>query len=198
MTAQTQPFDEDDPRRASIMAAATECFARYGFKRTSMEDIAKAAGMSRPALYQHYRNKQDIFRSLVIWYFEATMARVAAALTPGLDPEQALAAVFAAKMGPDMKLLFDSPHGEELLDANFSTPADIAGKREAEIARLIAEWLAAEAEAGRIRLPDGDAAASAQILVAALGGLKTPGTSFDEICARLNRLATLFGRGLRP
>lgn len=197
MSLQTQPFDDDEPRRAAIMAAATECFARYGFKRTSMEDIATAAGMSRPALYQYYRNKQDIFRSLVLWYFDATMARVAAALKPGLDPEVALSAAFEAKMGPDMKLLLESPHGQELMDANFSIAADIATRGEAEIARLIANWLASEAQAGRILLPDGDAAASAQILVVALGGLKTPGTPYDEIRARLDRLAKLFGRGLR-
>ncbi|MEO1613491.1 MAG: helix-turn-helix domain-containing protein, partial [Pseudomonadota bacterium] len=50
-------------RRARILESAVGVFGRYGFKRCSMEDIAEAAGMSRPALYQHFKNKTEIFRA---------------------------------------------------------------------------------------------------------------------------------------
>ena len=50
--------------RERILSAAFTLFGRYGFKRTSMEDIASEAGLSRAALYLQFRNKEDIFRDL--------------------------------------------------------------------------------------------------------------------------------------
>ena len=198
MSTAPLPIPDADPRRAAILAAAFECFARYGFRRTAMEDIARAAGISRAALYLHYRNKPDIFRSLVQAYFDLAEVRMMAALQPGLAPERALAAAFAAKLGPEVAPLFDSPHGDELLDANFSTAADVALRGEARIAAMLTDWLQGEAAAGRIVLPGGDAAALAETMVAALGGLKQPGRRYGDLQAGLARLAQLLGRGLRP
>lgn len=199
MAAHPLPSDEQDSRRAAILAAAVEVFARYGFKRTTMEDIARAAGVSRAALYLHYRNKQDIFRSLVQAYFELAEARMQDALRPGMAPEQALEAAFAAKLGPEMAPLLDSPHGEELLDANFATAADLVAAAEARLGARIADWLEAEAGEGRLTLApfDGDAEALAQSMVAALGGLKHQCDSYEALRTGMGRLARLFGRGLR-
>jgi TetR/AcrR family transcriptional regulator len=47
-----------------ILDAAYECLNRHGVLKTTMDDIAKAAGMSRPAVYQYVRNKEDVFRRL--------------------------------------------------------------------------------------------------------------------------------------
>jgi Bacterial regulatory proteins, tetR family. len=165
-----------------------------------MEDIARAAGVSRAALYLHYRNKQDIFRSLVQGYFEMAETRMRAALQPGLAPELALDAAFAAKLGPEMMPLIESPHGEELIDANFATAADIVEAAEARLGMLIAGWLQAEAQAGRLSLAeyDGDAAVLAQTMVAALAGVKHQAGSYETLRASMSRLARLFGRGLRP
>ena len=44
-----------------IIEAATSVFLRYGFRRTTMGDIAEAAGVSRPALYLRFCNKEHIF-----------------------------------------------------------------------------------------------------------------------------------------
>jgi AcrR family transcriptional regulator len=190
---------ETDPRRVAILTGAVEVFARYGYRRTSMEDIARGVGVSRAALYLHYRNKPDIFRSLVMVHFEVSIGRVAQALQPGLAPEQALAAVFKAKIGPETAVLFDSPHGEELLDANFAVAADVVEQGEARIRALLRAWLQAEADAGRITLAPygGDADALAETIVAALSGLKSCATGYDALCAAFNRMAQLFGRGLR-
>src|SRR4051794_5495836 len=38
------------------------CLVRHGIRNTPMDDIAAAAGMSRPAVYQYVRNKDDAFR----------------------------------------------------------------------------------------------------------------------------------------
>ena len=57
-------------RQKTVLNAAFQAFATYGYRRTSMEDVARVAGLSRTALYQHFRNKEDIFRSLAVNYFD--------------------------------------------------------------------------------------------------------------------------------
>lgn len=51
-------------KRDDIVTAAVDVFSRYGFRQTSMELLARAAGVSRPALYQHFTNKQDVFAAV--------------------------------------------------------------------------------------------------------------------------------------
>lgn len=48
--------------REKIIKAAQELFARYGFKKTTLDDIAKAAGMTKSALYYYFENRNDILR----------------------------------------------------------------------------------------------------------------------------------------
>lgn len=47
-----------------ILAAAEVCFARYGFQKTSMEDVAREAGVSRRSVYRHFPDKPALFREV--------------------------------------------------------------------------------------------------------------------------------------
>src|ERR1700736_1025339 len=50
------------PPREAILVAATAAFLRYGFKKTSMDDVARAAGVSRQGLYLYFETKDLLFR----------------------------------------------------------------------------------------------------------------------------------------
>ena len=50
------------PHREAILKAATAVFLRYGFKKTSMDDVAQAAGISRQGLYLYFDTKDLLFR----------------------------------------------------------------------------------------------------------------------------------------
>src|SRR5581483_9911319 len=63
-----------------ILDAALVRFAQYGFRRTSMEDIAAEAGVSRAALYLQFDNKEAIFRALSEALHERALAAAIAAL----------------------------------------------------------------------------------------------------------------------
>lgn len=52
-----------DPKRAAVLTAAVTVFGRYGFQKTSMEAVAKAAGISRPGLYLMFPNKEQLYRA---------------------------------------------------------------------------------------------------------------------------------------
>jgi AcrR family transcriptional regulator len=54
----------DLAKRDKILAAALDVFVRYGYKRVTMNDIAAAAGISRPALYLVFESKEDIFKGV--------------------------------------------------------------------------------------------------------------------------------------
>jgi len=48
-----------------IISAAYDCFIRYGVKRTTMGDVAQAAGVSRPTLYASYSNKEELLGGVI-------------------------------------------------------------------------------------------------------------------------------------
>jgi AcrR family transcriptional regulator len=52
-------------RRSQLLEVALECFASRGFHETSMDDIADAAGVTKPVLYQHFPSKRDLYRQLL-------------------------------------------------------------------------------------------------------------------------------------
>ncbi|MBD3836114.1 TetR/AcrR family transcriptional regulator [Brevundimonas sp.] len=52
-------------RPKEIIAAALEVFSERGFARARLDDIAKAAGVSKGALYLYFETKQDLFKAVV-------------------------------------------------------------------------------------------------------------------------------------
>lgn len=60
-----QAESRESDRRAEILGAAQKCFARYGFAKTTMEDIAQAVGMKAGSLYHYYDGKETIFRDVI-------------------------------------------------------------------------------------------------------------------------------------
>ena len=55
-----------DDKRERIQKAAAECLARFGFEKTTMEDIAGRVGLNKASLYYYYKNKEAIFTEVVI------------------------------------------------------------------------------------------------------------------------------------
>ncbi|MDO5661906.1 MAG: TetR/AcrR family transcriptional regulator [Brachybacterium sp.] len=52
-------------RRAQLLQVATTQFGDRGYQRTSMEDIALAAGVTKPVLYQHFASKEDLYLAVI-------------------------------------------------------------------------------------------------------------------------------------
>lgn len=70
-----------------ILTTALALFARDGYEAVSVSDIAKALGITKGALYKHYKNKRDIFDSMLLRMLELDAG---AARQNGV-PEQRLA-----------------------------------------------------------------------------------------------------------
>ncbi len=57
---------DKDQMRASIIRAAGTIFSKYGFRKTTMEEIARAAGKGKSSIYYYFTSKEDIFEAVVV------------------------------------------------------------------------------------------------------------------------------------
>lgn len=76
--------------RAAIVRAARELFAADGFAATSTTEVVERAGVTRGALYHHFRSKEDLFEAVYEDVEMGTVAKVAAAIANIQDPVEAL------------------------------------------------------------------------------------------------------------
>ena len=62
----TLKLTEDDleARKVEIILAARWCFLNFGFAKTSIDDIAKRANLSRTLVYKSFKNKEEIFKAV--------------------------------------------------------------------------------------------------------------------------------------
>ena len=133
--------------RERIVGAAFTLFGRYGFKRTSMEDIASEAGLSRAALYLQFRNKEDIFRDLAGGLHEEGLAQAAAALTASSRSSERLRAAVEAKKLRMIEITYASPHGNELIDEKNRLCGDMATDSERRFQEMLTAAFARADEA---------------------------------------------------
>lgn len=69
----TNPQDKKDEVRDGILSAARGLFLKYGLDKTTMEDIAEAAGKGKSTLYYYFSKKEDVFHALALQEGAATM-----------------------------------------------------------------------------------------------------------------------------
>jgi AcrR family transcriptional regulator len=131
---------------------AIEVFAQKGFEGTSMEDIAEAAGVTKPVLYQHFRSKRSLFAGLLedvgAEMLEALDAALAAAGGPHRQVEAGFTAYFrfVADHGSAFRLLFGS--GAQR-DQEF---AEVVTRVEEAIADEVSSFIDADIDPSHRRL----------------------------------------------
>ncbi|MCW5890636.1 MAG: TetR/AcrR family transcriptional regulator [bacterium] len=136
--------------RARILAGALERFTAYGYRRTALEDIAQAAGLSRASVYVHFRNKEDVFRALARQLHTEGLAAAESAAAADGPLAVRLRALFTAKLTPVATLARTSPHAAELLDENDRVAGDVAAEFRKRLVRVLARLVAAAIAAGEV------------------------------------------------
>lgn len=202
MSTETGAQAARDQRRDAILAAAREAFVHYGFRRTSLEEIASSAGISRTGLYHHFASKEEIFRAVSEdLHRRALEAAVTGAAQQG-STEERLLAVLEAKLGFFFDLLASSRHGEELTDESNRLCGDHIAAQAERYEELLAGVLHEAARGGDVDLRSAGlgAGAAAALLHLSASGLKGSRASPPppaEHRRRLRELVHLFVRGLR-
>jgi TetR/AcrR family transcriptional regulator, regulator of autoinduction and epiphytic fitness len=73
-TANKLPTESSEPgRREQILSAALGLFLRFGYKKTSMDDVARSLELSRQALYLYFNTKEELFRASLHQAFEVAL-----------------------------------------------------------------------------------------------------------------------------
>ena len=74
--------EEAQETRNAILDAAERVFQEHGVSRTSLAEIAVAAGVTRGAIYWHFRNKADLFDAMIERVFDPLEAKLAEVMDP--------------------------------------------------------------------------------------------------------------------
>jgi len=84
--------------RAQILRAAKTLFGRYGFRKTSLADVASEARMGKSSIYYYFPSKEDLFRAVVGAEFKTLSARVREAVARESSPEARLRTFVLTRM----------------------------------------------------------------------------------------------------
>jgi len=82
-------------RRDEILAAAAPLFARHGFHGVSVDDLGAATGTSGPALYRHFRSKEEVLAELLLGVSERLLDGGTGRRAAAPSPDDALRALVA-------------------------------------------------------------------------------------------------------
>jgi TetR/AcrR family transcriptional regulator, regulator of autoinduction and epiphytic fitness len=143
----------DSARRERVLAVALEVFGRYGFRKASMDEIARSADISRQGLYLHFANKDALFRAAVRRELDTALGEVSGCLDEeGVGLERRVVAALDAWLGRYVGSLL-APDIGNLLHNPTMQLGDIVEPARAEFdARLAAAIAAAMSEQDRRRL----------------------------------------------
>jgi AcrR family transcriptional regulator len=67
-------------KKQEILQAARECFARFGYDKTTLDDIGAIVGLNKASLYYYYKNKEAIFGEVIVMEAESCLEHTCARL----------------------------------------------------------------------------------------------------------------------
>jgi TetR/AcrR family transcriptional regulator, regulator of autoinduction and epiphytic fitness len=167
------PRGDAEARRAAILDAALQVFGQYGYRRTSMDDIARQAQIGKGTIYLSFTSKEEVFQALAQRLAQRMLGGAeAASRQPGTTADK-LAAMHAAWFGTYADTIRGSPHAADLLDAKHQLSADLAADAAGRYKRLVRDVLTQAAATGELDLePAGlTPSTAAELLIASARGL---------------------------
>jgi TetR/AcrR family transcriptional regulator, regulator of autoinduction and epiphytic fitness len=125
----------------AIVLAALELFTRYGYRKTSIDDIAVAARVAKRTVYLHFANKAAVFLAILEYLAEQVRQRCLAAERIGGKPVDRLTGLLDAYFAVAFELFNKSQHMSEL-EGTFSklaraTIGDLNAEYEARLTRFL-------------------------------------------------------------
>lgn len=174
----------------ALLDGALQQFTLHGFAKTSMADIAKASGVSRTSLYNHFAAKEDVFKALSGRINERVYGEVVAALRASEPWDRRLLRIIDARVGWVYELLHASEYGRELInEKNRICGGDVLAAND-RFARIVADLLAEN-------IPDRtDSAMLALVLIRSVNGVLEKAETRADAEQGVSLLVRLFCKGL--
>ena len=139
---------KSDAKRKAILDAALELFSGYGYRRTSVEDVARSANIAKGTVYLYFANKEALFAEVCRHVANTFMVEASAAAQSNLALEDKILAILKAKFTYLYKLVHSSPHASEIIQSKNQLANQIFRDADSGFETLLAETLAAAVEAG--------------------------------------------------
>jgi TetR/AcrR family transcriptional regulator, regulator of autoinduction and epiphytic fitness len=165
-------------RISALLDAAVGVFARFGYRKTSMDDVARAAGVSRQGLYLSFANKEELFRRAVEHSLNGQLGCAIAALRADESLDQRLIAACDAWSGRFVGSL--GAGAADLMCASTALAGATLSQYEWQFERALTEALAASPMASRCAAASLDIADLARALHATARGLKQSSKTREE------------------
>jgi AcrR family transcriptional regulator len=168
-----------DSKRDRAVIAAADLFMRYGFARTTMGDIAKAADMSRPALYLLFPGKEEVFEAAVLYLNDGRSDEFRAAIEALDNLRDRLFIICERWLVNVYELRTTVPDAGDMDDLAFPVVRKVYADLQALLAEVIVRSGVFErAGAGGIRATPLQIARN---LVFGIRGLGAPATNIDDM-----------------
>ena len=200
--ADSAPLDAGSKTEA-ILVAAVRLFTQFGYRRTSMDDVAREAGVAKGTLYLYYAGKAEVFRAMQQRNVEDAEARCDEAEAAGDTFRERLAGVLDGNYGWMHARYGASEHLSELGVTRSTVGADIAARSEAAYSSRLVRLFEAADQAGEINLSRSGLGAedlTATVLAAARGAKQVSGEPVSPAAYHesLARIAAMAAAAVRP
>jgi AcrR family transcriptional regulator len=175
-------------KRNRILDAAQSLFVRYGVKRTSIDDVAREAGIAKGTVYLSFKSKAELFSAIADRLCANTLADARRIVLEATPPTDRLVGVLDCYIGATHRLVAQSPHIAELTASTEALSAAAFDTLDGHIRSLLHALLC---ETGITR--DG---AIDMFLAAAEGTLRTGDCAEQPYRARLTAMVDTLVAGL--
>jgi AcrR family transcriptional regulator len=137
----------------AIVLAALELFTKYGYRKTSIDDIAEAAQVAKRTVYLHFENKAAVFLAILEYLGEQVRERCVAAERKGGTAVDRLTSLLDAYFGIGFELFSKSEHMPELEETFSKLARSRIGDLNTEYEAWLARFLRSLEKAGEIGAP---------------------------------------------
>jgi AcrR family transcriptional regulator len=184
------------PPQDRILDAAMRVFRRHGFRRSSIEQAAEEAGLTRQALYHHFSSKEALFRGAIERLYEQALAAEVAAAKAAEESDRDLADVIVAEIEARLGVLFaeleGSPHLEELFSEHLAQARDLYQNYSTRFGDEVAATIARVCRGRKLKLVAGVTVEElARCVEMAIHGTKSAYPSMQPADAFLKQLAVM-------
>jgi AcrR family transcriptional regulator len=187
---------ESSAKPNAIVLAALELFTRYGYRKTSIDDIAQSAQVAKRTVYLHFENKAAVFLAILEYLGDQVRQRCVAAERMGGTAVERLTGLLNAYFGMAFEHFSKSEHMPELEEAFSKLARARIGNLNTEYEARLARFLRSLERTGEIGGPPRELTVEqiVHILMRAAEGAKHDPTVQGDRKAferRLRELATL-------
>jgi len=192
---------KDDIIKEEILKEAQKLFRQFGVKKTTMEDIAKAAGKGKSTLYYYYCSKEEIFDAVILMEMNEVFSCVKLAVEKASSAEEKMKAFTLNKIRAVQKKanLYKIVRGE--MQDNMRCMKHLHAEYDMQETQLVKEILTFGIENGEFtKQISEELDILPSVMVSSLRGLEQDiftGTKYTKLESRMESIMGILMRGLK-